>query len=46
MIRVTKQRLRMNVWRVGATAEVDGERAAEAVLTAMIRPRSQLTEEK
>ncbi len=45
-IRVTKQRLRANVWRVGATAEVDGERVAEAVLTAMIRPRSQWVEGK
>lgn len=44
-IRVEKQRIRENVWRVGATAEVDGERAAEAVLTAMIRHRDQWTED-
>lgn len=43
-IRVEKQRIRENVWRVGATAEVDGERAAEAVLTAMIRHRDQWTD--
>lgn len=43
-IRVEKQRIRENVWRVGATAEVDGQRAAEAVLTAMIRHRDQWTD--
>ncbi len=38
-IRVTKRHVRNHVWRVESTAEVDGERAAEASLTAMIRHR-------
>ncbi len=45
-IRVTRQHIRNNVWRVEATAEVDGERAAEASLSAMIRHRRPAAESR
>lgn len=39
-IRASSNRTRGSIWKVDATAEVDGERVAECVVTAMIRPRS------
>ncbi len=45
-IEVAKQHIRENVWRVGATAQVDGKRVAEAVLIAMIRSREQWDEKR